>query len=234
MTRRRRRGGVGDVGLCDHDALEDALVAERDRACVRRHLRRGFQRLRQLARWAAADGGVREGRAGACAPDLTRARGPAIGAGHILLGVLQAEAGTVPRALAQAGVERDDLRAGRGRAGPRARSMIAAPTVPPSPAVAILRRCSGAACRVRERAHRHADDRRRRRGLLRLRQARAGAAGRLTAAAPGVTWPLCDVLPAGDDPGAPSPLTGDPADVALQWIPVVTTFRRPCGLGADR
>jgi D-alanyl-D-alanine carboxypeptidase len=33
-----------------------------------------------------------------------------IDAGHVLLGVLQAEAGTVPRALAQAGVDRDDLR----------------------------------------------------------------------------------------------------------------------------
>jgi hypothetical protein len=31
--------------------------------------------------------------------------------GHILLGVLAAEAGTVPRALALAGVDRDDLRA---------------------------------------------------------------------------------------------------------------------------
>lgn len=31
-------------------------------------------------------------------------------AGHILLGILQAEAGTVPRALAQAGVDRQDLR----------------------------------------------------------------------------------------------------------------------------
>jgi ATP-dependent Clp protease ATP-binding subunit ClpA len=31
-------------------------------------------------------------------------------AGHILLGILQAEAGTVPRALAQAGVDRQELR----------------------------------------------------------------------------------------------------------------------------
>ncbi len=41
---------------------------------------------------------------------------------------------------------------------------------------------------------------------------------------PGVTGPLCDVLPAGDDPGAPASLTDEPADVALTWIPVVTTF----------
>jgi ATP-dependent Clp protease ATP-binding subunit ClpA len=32
-------------------------------------------------------------------------------AGHVLLGVLQAEAGTVPRALAQVGVDRQELRA---------------------------------------------------------------------------------------------------------------------------
>ncbi len=41
---------------------------------------------------------------------------------------------------------------------------------------------------------------------------------------PGVTGPLCDVLPSGDDPGAPASLTDEPADVALTWIPVVTTF----------
>ena len=39
-----------------------------------------------------------------------------------------------------------------------------------------------------------------------------------------VTGPLCDLLPSGDDPGAPASLKDDPADVALQWIPVVTTF----------
>ena len=45
-----------------------------------------------------------------------------------------------------------------------------------------------------------------------------------TSNAPGVIGPLCDVLPSGDDPGAPASLTDEPADVALQWIPVVTTF----------
>ena len=43
-------------------------------------------------------------------------------------------------------------------------------------------------------------------------------------AAPVVSGPLCDALPSGDDPGAPESLTGEPADVALQWIPVLTTF----------
>lgn len=39
-----------------------------------------------------------------------------------------------------------------------------------------------------------------------------------------VSGPLCDVLPAGDDPGAPATLVDEPAAAALQWIPVVTTF----------
>ena len=42
--------------------------------------------------------------------------------------------------------------------------------------------------------------------------------------ATGVTGPLCDLLPSGDDPGAPASLTDEPADVVLQWIPVLTTF----------
>jgi len=65
---------------------------------------------------------------------------------------------------------------------------------------------------------------------------KSGPATGSTAAAPGVTGPLCDVLPAGDDPGAPASLTGDPADVALQWIPVVTTFEaamRASGLARE-
>jgi hypothetical protein len=39
-----------------------------------------------------------------------------------------------------------------------------------------------------------------------------------------VVGPLCDLLPSGDDPGAPALLRDEPADVALTWIPVVTTF----------
>jgi uncharacterized surface protein with fasciclin (FAS1) repeats len=39
-----------------------------------------------------------------------------------------------------------------------------------------------------------------------------------------VIGPLCDLLPSGDDPGSPATLTDEPADVALTWIPVVTTF----------
>ena len=51
-----------------------------------------------------------------------------------------------------------------------------------------------------------------------------------------VAGPLCDVLPSGDDPGAPETLTDEPADVALTWIPVVTTFEaavRAAGLADD-
>jgi uncharacterized surface protein with fasciclin (FAS1) repeats len=39
-----------------------------------------------------------------------------------------------------------------------------------------------------------------------------------------VQGPLCDLLPSGDDPGAPATLAGKPADVVLTWIPVITTF----------
>jgi uncharacterized surface protein with fasciclin (FAS1) repeats len=57
-----------------------------------------------------------------------------------------------------------------------------------------------------------------------------------TQKAPAVTGPLCDLLPSGDDPGAPATLTDEPADVALQWIPVLTTFEaavRASGLAGD-
>ena len=39
-----------------------------------------------------------------------------------------------------------------------------------------------------------------------------------------VQGPLCDLLPSGDDPGAPATLASKPADVVLTWIPVITTF----------
>jgi Fasciclin domain len=57
-----------------------------------------------------------------------------------------------------------------------------------------------------------------------------------TAAAATVSGPLCDLLPSGDDPGAPATLTDDPAGVALQWIPVLTTFEaavRASGLAGE-
>src|SRR5687767_10715725 len=51
-----------------------------------------------------------------------------------------------------------------------------------------------------------------------------------------VEGPLCDQLPAGDDPGAPRFLEDMPADEALTWMPVLTIFEaaaRATGLDAD-
>jgi uncharacterized surface protein with fasciclin (FAS1) repeats len=50
-----------------------------------------------------------------------------------------------------------------------------------------------------------------------------------------VSGPLCAALPTGDDPGAPASLAGDPADEALTWIPVITTFEAAVrATGLDR
>ena len=48
--------------------------------------------------------------------------------------------------------------------------------------------------------------------------------------------PLCDALPAGDDPGGPAQLAGLDAAVALTWIPVLTIFEagtRAAGLTTE-
>ena len=48
--------------------------------------------------------------------------------------------------------------------------------------------------------------------------------------------PLCDALPAGDDPGGPEQLAGLDAAVALTWIPVLTIFEagtRAAGLTTE-
>jgi Fasciclin domain len=58
----------------------------------------------------------------------------------------------------------------------------------------------------------------------RAAQARETATATAPVVAGPVTGPLCDLLPSGDDPGAPASLTDKPADIALQWIPVLTTF----------
>jgi len=56
----------------------------------------------------------------------------------------------------------------------------------------------------------------------------SGAAGgggvQPAVASGGVTGPLCDLLPAGSDPGNPASLAGEPVDTALTWIPVLTRF----------
>ncbi|MEU5553177.1 fasciclin domain-containing protein [Micromonospora sp. NPDC047793] len=57
-----------------------------------------------------------------------------------------------------------------------------------------------------------------------------------TPVAVAVTGPLCEQLPAGTEPGNPGSLVGQPADQALQWIPVLTTFEaavRATGLGGE-
>ncbi|MEV7228682.1 MULTISPECIES: fasciclin domain-containing protein [Polymorphospora] len=62
------------------------------------------------------------------------------------------------------------------------------------------------------------------------------AAGSTAPASPIVTGPLCEVLPTGTEPGNPASLTGEPVDVALQWITVLTAFEaavRASGLATD-
>lgn len=64
----------------------------------------------------------------------------------------------------------------------------------------------------------------------------AAGGGVAPKAAPVVSGPLCDLLPSGSDPGNPAALTGQPAEVALQWLPVLTTFEaavRAAGMSAD-
>jgi len=55
-------------------------------------------------------------------------------------------------------------------------------------------------------------------------------------ASPGtVSGPLCDLLPTGTDPGGPETLATEPADEALEWVPVLTIFEagaRASGLTA--
>lgn len=51
-----------------------------------------------------------------------------------------------------------------------------------------------------------------------------GTAAGPTPGTGGLVGPLCDQLPAGSDPGGPQLLATEPADVALQWIPVLTVF----------
>ncbi|WP_262285220.1 fasciclin domain-containing protein [Micromonospora sp. MA102] len=64
----------------------------------------------------------------------------------------------------------------------------------------------------------------------------AATGGAAPEAAPAVSGPLCDLLPSGSDPGNPAALAGQPADAALRWLPVLTTFEaavRAAGISAD-
>ncbi|HEX5617181.1 MAG TPA: Clp protease N-terminal domain-containing protein [Solirubrobacteraceae bacterium] len=97
------------VGL-DHDGVLAALDAERDRSLAAVGVSAsGFERapLATKPKFAASAKSALE-----LALRETLVRGDRrILPGHLLLGVLRPQAGTVPRALAQAGVDRDDLRA---------------------------------------------------------------------------------------------------------------------------
>jgi hypothetical protein len=64
----------------------------------------------------------------------------------------------------------------------------------------------------------------------------ASAVAEGDAVVPDVHGPLCDALPAGDDPGGPQAIAGLDAAVALSWIPVLTIFEagtRASGLSAE-
>ena len=96
----------------DHDAVLEALDAERARSLLAVGIAAGdfdvpTRPPSDRPRFATSAKPVLER---ALRAALAR-RDRRIEAGHILLGLLEAEAGTVPRALVQAGVERDELRA---------------------------------------------------------------------------------------------------------------------------
>jgi ATP-dependent Clp protease ATP-binding subunit ClpA len=104
-----RVASLAAVGL-DHDGVLAALEAERDRSLAavgvsasgfEPSLLPGKPKFATSAK-SALELALRE----------ALGRGDnRITAGHVLLGVLRAQAGTVPRALHQAGVDRDELRA---------------------------------------------------------------------------------------------------------------------------
>ena len=101
---------LASFGL-DHDGVLAALEAERDRSLLAVGISAADFELPPAPvtrpRFAASSKVALE-RAVRAALARSDKR---IAGGHILLGVLAAEAGTVPRALAQAGVDRDELRA---------------------------------------------------------------------------------------------------------------------------
>jgi ATP-dependent Clp protease ATP-binding subunit ClpA len=114
LTRIDRSTPVGaalaDCGL-DHDGLLEALDAERAHSLAAVGISIGDFDLaapRPSARPRMA-AGAKSALEHALRISLERAD-RRIGAGHILLALLRAEAGTVPRALREAGVDRAELR----------------------------------------------------------------------------------------------------------------------------
>ena len=113
LTRQAPDTAVGQAlsaaGL-DHDAVSDALDAERDRSLAAVGITIGdwdlpAPRPATKPRLAA---GAKSALEHALRISLERADRRIDGA-HILLALLRAEAGTVPRALSEAGVDRDEL-----------------------------------------------------------------------------------------------------------------------------
>jgi ATP-dependent Clp protease ATP-binding subunit ClpA len=101
---------LSEAGL-DHERVEQALADERERSLLAVGISIGdfdlpAPRPATKPRMAA---GAKSALEHALRISLERAD-RRIDGGHILLSLLRAEAGTVPRALQQAGVERDELR----------------------------------------------------------------------------------------------------------------------------
>jgi ATP-dependent Clp protease ATP-binding subunit ClpA len=100
---------LAEAGL-DHDAVLDALDAERERSLMAVGISIGDfdlppARPSTKTRMAA---GAKSALEHALRISLVRG-GKRIGSGHILLALLRAEAGTVPRALSEADVDRTHL-----------------------------------------------------------------------------------------------------------------------------
>jgi ATP-dependent Clp protease ATP-binding subunit ClpA len=101
---------LGEAGL-DHERVEQALADERERSLLAVGISIGdfdlpAPRPTTKPRLAA---GAKSALENALRISLERAD-RRIDGGHILLALLRAEAGTVPRALHEAGVQRDELR----------------------------------------------------------------------------------------------------------------------------
>jgi ATP-dependent Clp protease ATP-binding subunit ClpA len=101
---------LSEAGL-DHDRVEQALADERERSLAAVGISIGdfdlpAARPATKPRLAA---GAKSALEHALRISLERAD-RRIDGGHVLLALLRAEAGTVPRALSEAGVDRDELR----------------------------------------------------------------------------------------------------------------------------
>jgi ATP-dependent Clp protease ATP-binding subunit ClpA len=111
MTPARRGEATMAAAGLDREAVALALEAERERSLMAVGIAVGDfdlppRRIVGHPRMAASAKTAIERAVKAAAARRDRR----ILGGHVLLGILQAEAGTVPRALVQAGVDRDELK----------------------------------------------------------------------------------------------------------------------------